>query len=102
MVAQESIANKMSPSNLACVFAINLIRPSHGSVSLAPSRLSTSSRKSSSSTMLPSLGPAIFPGKSCPEARLPKQWDLIPSDQMLQAILIWSQNGRLATFHCRQ
>ncbi|XP_035257403.1 LOW QUALITY PROTEIN: rho GTPase-activating protein 8-like [Anguilla anguilla] len=34
MVAQESIMNKMSPSNLACVFAVNLIWPPHDSVSL--------------------------------------------------------------------
>ncbi|KAJ8411351.1 hypothetical protein AAFF_G00173570 [Aldrovandia affinis] len=34
MVSQQSIVNKMSPSNLACVFAVNLVWPSHGSVSL--------------------------------------------------------------------
>ncbi|KAI1882195.1 hypothetical protein AGOR_G00248190 [Albula goreensis] len=34
MVSRESIINKMSPSNLACVFAVNLVWPSHGSVSL--------------------------------------------------------------------
>ncbi|KAJ8366000.1 hypothetical protein SKAU_G00148310 [Synaphobranchus kaupii] len=34
MVSQESILNKMCPSNLACVFAVNLIWPPHGSVSL--------------------------------------------------------------------
>ncbi|XP_036376001.1 rho GTPase-activating protein 8-like isoform X1 [Megalops cyprinoides] len=34
MVSQESIINKMSPSNLACVFAVNLIWPGQGSVSL--------------------------------------------------------------------
>nr|XP_023647289.1 rho GTPase-activating protein 8 isoform X4 [Paramormyrops kingsleyae] len=34
MVSQESIINKMSPSNLACVFGVNLIWPNHGSVSL--------------------------------------------------------------------
>lgn len=33
-VSQESLVNKMSPSNLACVFGINLVRPRHGSVSL--------------------------------------------------------------------
>lgn len=34
MVSQESISNKMSASNLACVFGVNLIWPRHGSVSL--------------------------------------------------------------------
>uniref|UniRef100_A0A3B4ATQ6 Uncharacterized protein n=1 Tax=Periophthalmus magnuspinnatus TaxID=409849 RepID=A0A3B4ATQ6_9GOBI len=34
MVSQESISNKMSPSNLACVFGVNLVWPRHGSVSL--------------------------------------------------------------------
>ncbi|MBN3307980.1 RHG08 protein, partial [Amia calva] len=35
MVSQESIRNKMSPSNLACVFGVNLIWPRQGSVSLS-------------------------------------------------------------------
>ncbi|CAL9682655.1 unnamed protein product [Knipowitschia caucasica] len=35
MVSQESISNKMSPSNLACVFGVNLVWPRHGSVSLS-------------------------------------------------------------------
>ncbi|XP_070848079.1 rho GTPase-activating protein 8-like [Chaetodon trifascialis] len=34
MVSQASIENKMSPSNLACVFGVNLVWPRHGSVSL--------------------------------------------------------------------
>lgn len=34
MVSQESISNKMSASNLACVFGVNLVWPRHGSVSL--------------------------------------------------------------------
>ncbi|KAG7464391.1 rho GTPase-activating protein 8, partial [Solea senegalensis] len=34
MVSQESIVNKMSPSNLACVFGVNLVWPRHGSISL--------------------------------------------------------------------
>ncbi|KAM4615481.1 rho GTPase-activating protein 8-like [Polymixia lowei] len=34
MVSTESIANKMSPSNLACVFGVNLVWPPQGSVSL--------------------------------------------------------------------
>ncbi|XP_072310019.1 rho GTPase-activating protein 8-like [Eucyclogobius newberryi] len=34
MVSQESITNKMSPSNLACVFGVNLVWPRHNSVSL--------------------------------------------------------------------
>lgn len=34
MVSQESIVNKMSPSNLACVFGVNLVWPRHGSLSL--------------------------------------------------------------------
>uniref|UniRef100_A0A3Q3FKV7 Rho GTPase activating protein 8 n=2 Tax=Labrus bergylta TaxID=56723 RepID=A0A3Q3FKV7_9LABR len=34
MVSQESIVNKMSPSNLACVFGVNLLWPRHGSFSL--------------------------------------------------------------------
>lgn len=34
-VSQESIVNKMSPSNLACVFGVNVVRPRHGSVSLS-------------------------------------------------------------------
>ncbi|XP_067110832.1 rho GTPase-activating protein 8-like [Osmerus mordax] len=34
MVSQESIHNKMSPSNLACVFGVNLARPPQGSMSL--------------------------------------------------------------------
>uniref|UniRef100_A0A8K9X7D1 Rho GTPase activating protein 8 n=1 Tax=Oncorhynchus mykiss TaxID=8022 RepID=A0A8K9X7D1_ONCMY len=34
MVSQQSIINKMSPSNLACVFGVNLSWPSQGSVSL--------------------------------------------------------------------
>uniref|UniRef100_A0AAX7SUP9 Rho GTPase activating protein 8 n=1 Tax=Astatotilapia calliptera TaxID=8154 RepID=A0AAX7SUP9_ASTCA len=33
-VSQESIINKMSPSNLACVFGVNLVWPRHGSISL--------------------------------------------------------------------
>ncbi|AWP06090.1 putative rho GTPase-activating protein 8 [Scophthalmus maximus] len=35
MVSQQSIINKMSPSNLACVFGVNLVRPRHGSISLS-------------------------------------------------------------------
>uniref|UniRef100_A0A3Q1H0L6 Rho GTPase activating protein 8 n=1 Tax=Anabas testudineus TaxID=64144 RepID=A0A3Q1H0L6_ANATE len=34
MVSQESIVNKMSPSNLSCVFGVNLVWPRHGSISL--------------------------------------------------------------------
>lgn len=34
MVSQESIVNKMSASNLACVFGVNLVWPRHGSISL--------------------------------------------------------------------
>ncbi|MEQ2286209.1 Rho GTPase-activating protein 8, partial [Ameca splendens] len=34
MVSQESIINKMSASNLACVFGVNLVWPRHGSISL--------------------------------------------------------------------
>uniref|UniRef100_A0A3Q3NDY4 Rho GTPase activating protein 8 n=1 Tax=Mastacembelus armatus TaxID=205130 RepID=A0A3Q3NDY4_9TELE len=34
MVSQESIVNKMGPSNLACVFGVNLVWPRHGSLSL--------------------------------------------------------------------
>ncbi|XP_049891897.1 rho GTPase-activating protein 8-like [Epinephelus moara] len=33
-VSQESIVNKMSASNLACVFGVNLVWPRHGSISL--------------------------------------------------------------------
>ncbi|XP_030004708.1 rho GTPase-activating protein 8 [Sphaeramia orbicularis] len=35
MVSQESIVNKMSPSNLACVFGVNLVWPRQGSISLS-------------------------------------------------------------------
>ncbi|XP_034529297.1 rho GTPase-activating protein 8-like isoform X4 [Notolabrus celidotus] len=35
MVSQESIVNKMSASNLACVFGVNLVWPRHGSLSLS-------------------------------------------------------------------
>lgn len=35
MVSQESIINKMSASNLACVFGVNLFWPRHGSISLS-------------------------------------------------------------------
>ncbi|XP_072234104.1 rho GTPase-activating protein 8-like [Leuresthes tenuis] len=35
MVSQESIINKMSPSNLACVFGVNLVWPRHSSISLS-------------------------------------------------------------------
>ncbi|XP_062374394.1 rho GTPase-activating protein 8-like [Sardina pilchardus] len=35
MVSQKSIDNKMSSSNLACVFGVNLARPPQGSVSLS-------------------------------------------------------------------
>ncbi|CAL8242378.1 unnamed protein product [Merluccius merluccius] len=35
LVSLESIVNKMSPSNLACVFGVNLLWPPHGSVSLS-------------------------------------------------------------------
>ncbi|CAL8323477.1 unnamed protein product [Lota lota] len=35
MVSQESIANKMSPSNLACVLGVNLLWPPQGSMSLS-------------------------------------------------------------------
>ncbi|XP_060931736.1 rho GTPase-activating protein 8-like isoform X2 [Limanda limanda] len=34
MVSQESINNKMSASNLSCVFGVNLVWPRHGSISL--------------------------------------------------------------------
>ncbi|KAM7367416.1 hypothetical protein PAMP_015320 [Pampus punctatissimus] len=34
MVSQESITNKMSASNLACVFGVNLVWPRQGSISL--------------------------------------------------------------------
>ena len=33
-VSQESISNKMSASNLSCVFGVNLLWPRHGSISL--------------------------------------------------------------------
>ncbi|XP_068995484.1 LOW QUALITY PROTEIN: rho GTPase-activating protein 8-like [Embiotoca jacksoni] len=33
-VSQQSIVNKMSASNLACVFGVNLVWPRHGSISL--------------------------------------------------------------------
>ncbi|XP_047431490.1 rho GTPase-activating protein 8-like [Mugil cephalus] len=35
MVSQESIANKMSASNLSCVFGVNLVWPRHSSISLS-------------------------------------------------------------------
>ncbi|XP_031438839.1 rho GTPase-activating protein 8 [Clupea harengus] len=35
MVSQKSLDNKMSSSNLACVFGVNLARPSRGTVSLS-------------------------------------------------------------------
>ncbi|XP_015239421.1 PREDICTED: rho GTPase-activating protein 8 [Cyprinodon variegatus] len=35
MVSQESIINKMSASNLACVFGVNLVWPRHASISLS-------------------------------------------------------------------
>ncbi|XP_030641436.1 rho GTPase-activating protein 8-like [Chanos chanos] len=35
MVSKESLINKMNPSNLACVFGVNLAWPSQGSVSLS-------------------------------------------------------------------
>ncbi|XP_006633705.2 rho GTPase-activating protein 8 [Lepisosteus oculatus] len=35
MISQESIRNKMNPSNLACVLGVNLIWPPQGSVSLS-------------------------------------------------------------------
>ncbi|XP_031158364.1 rho GTPase-activating protein 8-like [Sander lucioperca] len=35
MVSQQSIVNKMSASNLACVFGVNLVWPRHGSISLS-------------------------------------------------------------------
>ncbi|XP_074481007.1 rho GTPase-activating protein 8-like [Sebastes fasciatus] len=34
MVSRESLVNKMSSSNLACVFGVNLVWPRHGSISL--------------------------------------------------------------------
>ncbi|XP_051814510.1 uncharacterized protein LOC110970939 isoform X7 [Acanthochromis polyacanthus] len=34
-VSQQSLTNKMSPSNLSCVFGVNLVRPRHGSISLS-------------------------------------------------------------------
>lgn len=33
-VSRESIANRMSAANLACVFGINLVRPRHGPAAL--------------------------------------------------------------------
>lgn len=33
-VSQESLINKMSSSNLACVFGVNVVRPRHGSTPL--------------------------------------------------------------------
>lgn len=33
-VSQESLVNKMSSSNLACVFGLNVVRPRHGSTPL--------------------------------------------------------------------
>ncbi|KAG7231433.1 hypothetical protein INR49_011938 [Caranx melampygus] len=35
MVSKESLVNRMSSSNLACVFGVNLLWPRHGSVSLS-------------------------------------------------------------------
>ncbi|XP_034382179.1 rho GTPase-activating protein 8-like isoform X3 [Cyclopterus lumpus] len=35
LVSQHSLVNRMSPSNLACVFGVNLVRSQRGSVSLA-------------------------------------------------------------------
>ncbi|XP_054878052.1 rho GTPase-activating protein 8-like isoform X1 [Poeciliopsis prolifica] len=35
MVSQQSLSNKMSASNLACVFGVNLVWPRHGSISLS-------------------------------------------------------------------
>lgn len=34
-MTQEIIFNKMSASNLACVFGVNLVWPRHGSISLS-------------------------------------------------------------------
>ncbi|CAN9508327.1 unnamed protein product [Ophioblennius macclurei] len=34
MVSQESVANRMSASNLACVFGVNLLWPRHGTICL--------------------------------------------------------------------
>lgn len=34
-VSQESLVNRMSPSSLAYVFGVNLVRPRHGSISLS-------------------------------------------------------------------
>lgn len=33
-MSQESLINKMSSSNLACVFGVNVVRPRHGSTPL--------------------------------------------------------------------
>uniref|UniRef100_A0A3Q3WG03 Uncharacterized protein n=1 Tax=Mola mola TaxID=94237 RepID=A0A3Q3WG03_MOLML len=64
MVSQESLVNRMSPANLACVFGINLVRPRHVSVSLSaltPINIFTE--------ILIEHFPAVF-GSRCPNAQV--------------------------------
>lgn len=64
MVSQESIVNKMSPSNLACVFGVNLVWPRHGSISL-----SALTPVNIFAEILIEHYPAVF-GSRCPPAQV--------------------------------
>ncbi|KAI9518127.1 hypothetical protein NQZ68_040248 [Dissostichus eleginoides] len=64
-VSQQSVENRMSPSNLSCVFGVNLLRPPHGSISLSsltPINMFTE--------ILIQHFPSVF-GSRCPPARSP-------------------------------
>lgn len=63
-VSQQSVENRMSPSNLSCVFGVNLLRPPHGSLSLSsltPINMFTE--------ILIQHFPSVF-GSRCPPAQI--------------------------------
>ncbi|KAK1906585.1 Rho GTPase-activating protein 8 [Dissostichus eleginoides] len=60
----QSVENRMSPSNLSCVFGVNLLRPPHGSISLSsltPINMFTE--------ILIQHFPSVF-GSRCPPAQI--------------------------------
>lgn len=74
-VSQESIVNKMSPSNLACVFGVNLVWPRHGSISLSalmPINVFTEILIEHFHTVFGSRGPAaqVTPWRTCSSSGL--------------------------------
>lgn len=90
-VSQESIVNKMSPSNLACVFGVNLVWPRHGSISLSalmPINVFTEILIEHFHTVFGSRGPAaqVTPWRTCSSSGLHRS---AASRQVEQDVFCW-------------